>query len=626
VGFLRHIIPGLLIVCLHISQAKADELICAGGETMAGLTKAWAGLALTERLDDQIQVQAETKLAADGFQLLLDRKIGCVTFVREPFDREYAAYQKSLGHPPLLIPVAGGSFDTKGGTHALAVYVHRDNPLRKLTLQQLDSVLSKSLLRGARQTAMTWGDLGVTGPFADHPIHVYGMIKKRETGDPPGIMNFLTRRVMLGGEFRGDWIDVPDRPGRAALDGITDQIEEDRDAIGISGLANVRPNLIALQLSETGDNYVPASRDSVQDHSYPLARRIYLMVDVDDHLRPASLALALIHAALSDRGQAMIAEGNTGFLPLPKSELNLARRSLACPAPMPFYLPPALAFPRGASYMTPKGAIRIVGYNDMAPMIARWITMFQLFHPGFTFDAQLPATRAAPAALAAGTSLLAPMGAPYDPDSIPGAPHAIGFDVAHASLNPHALSGPLGIYVPVSSPLRSISLSELADIFTGRGGHADQFHAIGLANTTALGQFMNARVMSGQPFRPDFTGLGQSRDVIKAVAHDPAAIGFAAAQTATADVRPLALSRTPNDRAIALSEDTIRSSDYPLDRRLLIYANGPSAGEMDKLGHAFLDMVLSCAGQNLIEDDALGYLPLMPADVLKERQKLTIQP
>lgn len=623
-GWLRRAFIVLAICCLHISGARAEDLICAGGDTMANLTKAWANLALATRPDDKISILSETRLAADGFQQILDRKIGCVTFVREPFDREYDAYQKSRGYPPLVIPVAGGSFDTKGGTHALAVYIHRTNPLRRLSLKQLDSVLSKSLLRGAVHTAKTWGDIGGEGPIADRPIHVYGMVRRRETGDPPGIMNFLTRRVLLGGQFRDDWIEVPDRPGRASLDAITDQIDSDTDAIGISGLANTRPNIIALQLSEDGESFVAPTKANVLDQSYPLARRIYLMAEVDDHLRPTPLAQALIDAALSDRGQSLI--GQIGdFLPLPESELKLVRSSVGCRAPMPFYLPQPLSFPRGAPFLNSAGAIRIVGYNDMAPMIARWTSMFRVFHPGFTFDAQLPATRAAPGALAARTSLLAPMGAPYDPEALPDETKPIGVDVAHASLNPAALSGPLGIFVPTSSPLTAISLSELAEIFAGRGPMSDQFHVFGLNKTTALGKFMLAQVMTDASFRSDFTGMTQSRDVIKAIALDPKAIGFAAAQTATKNVRALSLSRTPSDRAVSLSEENIRSGEYPLDRRLLIYANSPTSSEMDPVAHAFLDLVLSCAGQSLVEDDAPGYWPLAPAHVIAERAKLAFK-
>jgi phosphate transport system substrate-binding protein len=202
----------------------------------------------------------------------------------------------------------------------------------------------------------------------------------------------------------------------------------------------------------------------------------------------------------------------------------------------------------------------------------------------------------------------------------------IGFDVAHASLNPHALSGPLGIFVPASSPLRTISLPELSAIFTGRGPMADRFHVIGLSKTTALGQFMMKRVTGGDAFRPDFTGLSQSRDVIRAVAQDPMAIGFAAAQTATNDVRALALSLTPNENAVSLTEENIRSSKYPLDRRLLIYTAGPTAQEMEPTARAFLDFVLSCAGQSQVVDDAPGYWPFDPEDVNKERRKLSVQP
>ncbi|MFV4677430.1 hypothetical protein ACNJU9_21735, partial [Mycobacterium tuberculosis] len=95
---------------------------------------------------------------------LLSGQADCVLFVREPFPAEDAAFKARFGHPPTLVPIATGSFATKGATHAIAVYVNAANPLAGLTLAQLDAVFSAERRRGGI-AVKTWGDLGLEGAW-----------------------------------------------------------------------------------------------------------------------------------------------------------------------------------------------------------------------------------------------------------------------------------------------------------------------------------------------------------------------------------------------------------------------------------------------------------------------------
>src|SRR5438270_13639442 len=115
--------------------------------------------------------------------------------------------------------------------------------------------------------------------------------------------------------------------------------------------------------------------------------------------------------------------------------------------------------------------IRIVGYNDMAEMLQAFDARFATEHPGVRFALELKGTRTAPPALAAGTSALAPMGAEFSAEELAGYRAATGgepieFRIAHASLSRKALSGPLAIIVRADDPRVSLTLPEVAAIFS----------------------------------------------------------------------------------------------------------------------------------------------------------------
>ncbi|MBV8645195.1 MAG: substrate-binding domain-containing protein, partial [Candidatus Eremiobacteraeota bacterium] len=226
-------------------------LTCAGGDTMQALTTSWARAFTRLNPRTQITVSSDAKLSADGFAALLDGRVDCVTFVREPFPAERAAFAQTFGHAPLLVTVANGSYATKSSTHAIAIFVNAVNPLARLDLTQLDAVLSKDRRRGAPAAITRWGQLGLTGAWADRPIHVYSMVRVRETGNPSGIVNFLQERALRGGTLRDDVIEQRDKPGESALQAIVNRVAEDPNGIGYSGFGYAVPGVKTLALAET---------------------------------------------------------------------------------------------------------------------------------------------------------------------------------------------------------------------------------------------------------------------------------------------------------------------------------------------------------------------------------------
>jgi phosphate transport system substrate-binding protein len=218
-------------------------------------------------------------------------------------------------------------------------------------------------------------------------------------------------------------------------------------------------------------------------------------------------------------------------------------------------------------------------------------------------------------------SAFAPMGAEFSPEQLADYRRTRGAEprmirVAHCSLNPAALSGPLAVFVHESNPLASLTLAEVAEIFSGRNTRG--LHPCGLLPETALGLFMRGVTLGGGGFGAGFRGFAQSREVVAAVAADPQAIGFAAAMRATPGVKMLGLARTPADAPVGLSEGSLRAGIYPLDRFLLIYVRTP----LEPWVREYLRFVLSAEGQDLIARGTLGYLPLNAVELVQERAKL----
>jgi phosphate transport system substrate-binding protein len=497
----------------------------------------------------------------------------------------------------VLVPVATGSRATKGGTHAVVIFVNEKNPLARLGLDQLREIFAA----GGRIT--TWGQLGLGGEWAGRKISVHGMRVRRETGNPPGIVNFLAARLLAGLAWRDDLQEYSDEPGGAqSLEQIVRAVAVDEGAIGYSGFAYAVPGVKALALGETeAGPYYAGSETEVARRQYPLTRTIYLAVGS----APDAATRAFLDHVLGPAGQGAVAADAQGFYPL-------------VPAP---YEPRPVTLPAGAGYLTTDGAVRVVGYNDMEEMLDTLSLRFSAMHPGVRFALNLKGTRTGPPALARGESAFAPMGAEFSPGELANYVATTGheplmFRIAHCSLDPAALSGPLAIIVHQDNPLTALTLAEVADIFSGRSTRG--LNLCGLAPDTALGIFLRDRVLAGGEFAPGFTGSRQSRDVVQAVAADPRAIGFAAAMRAMPGVRVLALAPAPGGAPVALTEENLHAGRYPLDRFLLIYARQP----VDPLVREFLRFVLSPEGQGVIALGSLGYLPLNDSELAAERAKL----
>jgi phosphate transport system substrate-binding protein len=234
----------------------------------------------------------------------------------------YGVYRRSL-LLPVEIEVATGSLDTPAKSFALSVFVHRDNPLARLTLQQLDGIYGaqreggwqgmkweRAVARGPEKNLRTWGQLGLTGEWADKPIHVYG-----PPGLAPGGVSFFQCRVMGGADTWAEGLrEFADEKE------MMEALGKDPYGIAYTGRCYQTPRTKALALAgNSGGPFVAATRESVASRTYPLARPVYIYFSPDnpggEPVAPDPKLREFLRYILSRQGQADVA-GEGDYLPL----------------------------------------------------------------------------------------------------------------------------------------------------------------------------------------------------------------------------------------------------------------------------------------------------------------------
>jgi phosphate transport system substrate-binding protein len=226
-----------------------------------------------------------------------------------------AAFEKMKGYPPLGIEIATGSLDVRNFDYAQMVFVHKDNPLTQLTLAELDAVFGHEHRRGATNIRR-WGQLGLGGEWMDQPIMPYGWAIDDSFG-------FYIQQAVLEGSHRWN-NDLREYAHITYADGsiydhgqqILDALARDRHGIAISNIRYAGPDVkaLALGLHAQGPFY-PASKETLVDHRYPLARAIPAVVDRAPGMPLEPKLREFLRFLLSREGQALInADGR--YLPL----------------------------------------------------------------------------------------------------------------------------------------------------------------------------------------------------------------------------------------------------------------------------------------------------------------------
>ncbi len=288
----------------EVTSGVAGNLNSIGSDTLNNLMTLWAEGFRTKY--PNVRVQIEGKGSSTAPPALIDgtAQLGPMSRAMKP--SEIDAFEQRFGYPPTPYRMA---------VDALAVYVHKDNPIERLTLPQVDAAFSKTRNCGAPAALTTWADLGLDGAFAARRISLYGR------NSASGTYGYFKKNALCKGDFRDE---VKEQPGSAS---VVQGVTEDVYGIGYSGIGYKTSGVRALALArEEGGEFGKADPADVYAGRYPLARFLYVYVNQKPNQTPDPLIREFLRFVLSREGQQVVVKD--GYLPISNTIVQEERSRL----------------------------------------------------------------------------------------------------------------------------------------------------------------------------------------------------------------------------------------------------------------------------------------------------------
>jgi len=287
-----------------LTRAVSGNLNAVGSDTLSHLVSLWAET--YRELYPNARVQVEAKGSSTAPTALIEGTAQLGPMSREMRASESEAFERRFGYPPTPIRVA---------LDALAVYVHRDNPLERISLTEVDAIFSRTRRCGHPRALEHWTDLGEGGARLAHPIRLYGR------NSASGSYGYFKTRALCGGDFRDA---TNEQPGSAS---VVHAVAGDRYGIGYSsaGFSTSGVKMLALARTPDAAHATPDPADLYADR-YPLARYLYVYVNKQPGVPLADLTAEFLRFVLSREGQAAVVQD--GYLPLAASVLARERAKL----------------------------------------------------------------------------------------------------------------------------------------------------------------------------------------------------------------------------------------------------------------------------------------------------------
>jgi phosphate transport system substrate-binding protein len=204
-------------------------------------------------------------------------------------------FEKKYGYKPTALRVS---------VDALGVFVHKDNPIKCLSLEQLDAAFSKTRKRGMKEDVTTWGQLGATGEWANLPVSLYGR------NSASGTYGYFKEVVLSDGDYKDS---VKEQPGSSA---VVQGVASDKSGIGYSGIGYKTADVRALQVSgKKGDSCHEPSAEEAYAGNYPITRFLYVYVNKNPGRTMDPLRSEFVKYVLSKQGQQIVLKD--GYYPIP---------------------------------------------------------------------------------------------------------------------------------------------------------------------------------------------------------------------------------------------------------------------------------------------------------------------
>jgi len=264
-----------------------------GSDTLANLMTLWAESFKRSYPNVNIQIQAAGSSTAPPGLTEATSNIGPMS--RKMKDKEIAAFEDRYGYKPMAIPVA---------IDALAVYVNKDNPVKGMSIADVDAIFSSTRKCGGKEDVSKWGGLGLTGNWTSRDIQVFGR------NSVSGTYGYFKKKALCKGDFKNS---VNEQPGSAS---VVQAVTTSMNGIGYSGIGYKTSGVRAVPLTKkAGNKYIEATADNAVSGKYPLSRFLYVYVNKHPNKPLAPLEREFIKLVLSQQGQDIVIKD--GYIPLP---------------------------------------------------------------------------------------------------------------------------------------------------------------------------------------------------------------------------------------------------------------------------------------------------------------------
>jgi phosphate transport system substrate-binding protein len=273
----------------------SGNLSSVGSDTLNNLMTLWAET--FSKFYPNVKIQIEGKGSTTAPPALIGGTAQLGPMSRPMRGTEIDQFEKKFGYKPTPI---------RTSVDALAVFVNKDNPIKCLPMEQVDAIFSKSRRSGYKEDIKTWGQLGLTGDWADRPISLYGR------NSASGTYGFFKEHALKNGDYKDE---VKEQPGSAS---VVQGVTVDRYGIGYSGIGYATAGVRAVPIAEKeGGACVEAMADNAYAGTYPLARFLYVYINKPPGKALDPLTQEFVKLMVSKEGQEVVVKD--GYFPIPAS-------------------------------------------------------------------------------------------------------------------------------------------------------------------------------------------------------------------------------------------------------------------------------------------------------------------
>lgn len=286
------------------SEGVSGSIKSVGSDTMNNMMTLWAEE--FRKFYPNVSVSIEGKGSSTAPPALIAGTANFGPMSRPMKDKESDEFEAKYGYKPTALP---------GAIDMIAVYVHKDNPIKGLTLPQVDAIFSSTRSLGYPQDVTRWGELGIEGDWANAPIGLYGR------NAASGTYGYFKEHALGKGDFKSS---VKEQPGSSS---VVQGVATDRFAIGYSGIGYMTADVRAVPLSQDeGVAFVEATAANAYSGDYPLARFLYVMINHKPQTELDPLRREFVRYIYSKQGQQAVVR--VGDLPVSAAVARQALQSI----------------------------------------------------------------------------------------------------------------------------------------------------------------------------------------------------------------------------------------------------------------------------------------------------------